>query len=88
MLILNQARLFPYLFARTIVPITAANTGSLIDVSASSSLLAGIPINAGSLRLCFARGRNHFIFEDHPTHTAHSGSIPSFHIRLSSCTTK
>lgn len=87
MLMLNHHPTHPYLFESIIVPMTAANTGSFIEVSANSSLDTGIPINAGSLRVDFATCRNHFILEPHPTHTAHSGNIPSLPIILSSSRT-
>jgi len=81
-LILKAFPIFPYLFESTIAPITAANTGSLIEVSASSSCDAGIHIKVGSLRVFFATATNHLILDPPPTHIAPSGSIPSFQILL------
>ena len=84
----NGIRLYEYLFANIILPIAEAKTGSLIDVSLNTSFSIGTPINTGSLNTSFATSTTHFAFIPPPTRIAHSGSIPSFPIFLSSSLTK
>jgi hypothetical protein len=77
-----------YKFERTIVQITAENSGSDIEASTKSSFETGNQINTGSLNQVLAKFVNHFIFEAHQTQIAHSGSIPSLQIFFSSSLTK
>jgi len=73
-----------YLFASIIVPITEAKIESFTGISENKSFSKGVQAIDGSLRVCFDISRNHFVFTTHHTYTAHSGSIPSLPINLSS----
>jgi hypothetical protein len=77
-----------YLFARNKVQSTLENEGSHTEVSATRSFSTGIPITTGSLKTSFASSTNPLILEPAQTITAHSGSIPSLPIFLSSSLTK
>jgi len=77
-----------YLLLSMSVQITAADTGSFTNQSDISSSRIGVPIKQGSFKLCLAESRNCFTFTPHQTNIAHSGSIPSFQIALSSSLTK
>jgi len=66
---------------------TPAYTGSEIDVSESDSFSTGRPINTGSLRTFLAVSMSPLCFTAHHTKIAHSGSMPSLHIFLSSALT-
>ena len=73
-----------YLFANMKVHITEANELSFTGMSENKSFSSGLPRIDGSLNCAFDISRNHFIFPTHHTYTAHSGSIPSRPIYLSS----
>ena len=73
-----------YLFPSIRLPTTHENTGSLIDVSLIASFSVGRPIKTGSLKTFLASSIIPCCFTAHPTRIAHSGSIPSRPILLSS----
>ena len=77
-----------YLFAKINVPITEANTGSLIELSVKVFFSTGIQINAGSLSISFVNSIRPLAFTHHPTKIAHSGSNQSFQAFLNSSLTK
>ena len=86
--ILNGFPLRQYLFPSTRFQTTHAYTGSEIEVSLRDSFSTGSPMNTGSLKTFFAVSTSHLCFTAQPTSIAHSGSIPSLQIFLSSADIK
>lgn len=64
-----------------------AYIGSLMDVPAMLSIVSGTPILAGRRRYVLAKSVNPLVFAPPHVRTAHSGSIPSLQIFLSSSVT-
>jgi hypothetical protein len=74
--------------AKIKVPITEANTGSLIVVSVTLFFSTGTQIKAGNLKTSFVNSINHLALTHPPTSIAHSGNNQSFQAFFNSSLTK